>query len=170
MISLYIHLHFPFITVGSLLQECILSGMLSVTGKKVLHMDRNKYYGGESASLTPLSEVCMFDFCWAFVFQASFEILTIYLAVHAFKYTTWIISFWHSYAYDLFVFRCSSILENPQRSMVLNVHGTLTWFPNSLWPMVSICLFFQYLLSIKKTLHVTIVLLYVSMLAHLIKK
>ena len=38
-------------------QECILSGMLSVDGKKVLHMDRNKYYGGESASLTPLSEV-----------------------------------------------------------------------------------------------------------------
>jgi len=31
--------------------------MLSVSGKKVLHMDRNKYYGGESASLTPLEEV-----------------------------------------------------------------------------------------------------------------
>merc|ERR1712184_210117 len=26
-------------------------------GKKVLHMDRNKYYGGESASLTPLEEL-----------------------------------------------------------------------------------------------------------------
>ena len=26
-------------------------------GKKVLHMDRNKYYGGESASLTPLQDV-----------------------------------------------------------------------------------------------------------------
>ena len=38
-------------------QECILSGMMSVSGKKVLHMDRNKYYGGESASLTPLEEV-----------------------------------------------------------------------------------------------------------------
>ncbi|PVD24833.1 hypothetical protein C0Q70_15319 [Pomacea canaliculata] len=38
-------------------QECILSGMLSVTGKKVLHMDRNPYYGGESASLTPLDLV-----------------------------------------------------------------------------------------------------------------
>ena len=36
----------------SILQECILSGLLSVSGKKVLHMDRNKYYGGESASLT----------------------------------------------------------------------------------------------------------------------
>ena len=31
--------------------------MLSVSGKKVLHMDRNKYYGGESASITPLEEV-----------------------------------------------------------------------------------------------------------------
>ena len=39
------------------LQECILSGMLSVDGKKVLHMDRNKYYGGESASITPLGDV-----------------------------------------------------------------------------------------------------------------
>ena len=31
--------------------------MLSVSGKKVLHMDRNKYYGGESASLTPLEDL-----------------------------------------------------------------------------------------------------------------
>ena len=31
--------------------------MLSVSGKKVLHLDRNKYYGGESASLTPLDEL-----------------------------------------------------------------------------------------------------------------
>ncbi len=31
--------------------ECILSGLLSVDGKKVLHMDRNEYYGAESASL-----------------------------------------------------------------------------------------------------------------------
>jgi len=31
--------------------------MMSVSGKKVLHMDRNKYYGGESASLTPMEEV-----------------------------------------------------------------------------------------------------------------
>jgi len=30
---------------------------MSVSGKKVLHMDRNKYYGGESTSLTPLDEV-----------------------------------------------------------------------------------------------------------------
>ena len=33
------------------------TGMLSVSGKKVLHMDRNKYYGGESASLTPLEDL-----------------------------------------------------------------------------------------------------------------
>lgn len=39
------------------LQECILSGMLSVSGKRVLHMDRNNYYGGDSASITPLQEV-----------------------------------------------------------------------------------------------------------------
>lgn len=31
--------------------------MLSVSGRKVLHMDRNKYYGGESASITPLEEL-----------------------------------------------------------------------------------------------------------------
>jgi flavin-dependent dehydrogenase len=30
--------------------ECIISGLLSVAGMKVLHMDRNNYYGGESAS------------------------------------------------------------------------------------------------------------------------
>ena len=45
------------IVLGTGLTECILSGMLSVSGKKVLHMDRNKYYGGESASLTPLEEL-----------------------------------------------------------------------------------------------------------------
>lgn len=28
-----------------------MSGLLSVEGKKVLHMDRNDYYGGDSASL-----------------------------------------------------------------------------------------------------------------------
>ncbi|XP_026580464.1 rab GDP dissociation inhibitor beta-like, partial [Pseudonaja textilis] len=39
------------------LQECILSGIMSVNGKKVLHMDRNSYYGGESASITPLEDL-----------------------------------------------------------------------------------------------------------------
>lgn len=28
-----------------------MSGLLSVEGKKVLHMDRNDYYGGDAASL-----------------------------------------------------------------------------------------------------------------------
>uniref|UniRef100_A0A8C1MKU9 Rab GDP dissociation inhibitor n=1 Tax=Cyprinus carpio TaxID=7962 RepID=A0A8C1MKU9_CYPCA len=37
--------------------ECILSGIMSVNGKKVLHMDRNPYYGGESSSITPLEEL-----------------------------------------------------------------------------------------------------------------
>ncbi|XP_043934431.1 rab GDP dissociation inhibitor beta-like [Protopterus annectens] len=37
--------------------ECILSGIMSVSGKKVLHMDRNSYYGGESASVTPLEDL-----------------------------------------------------------------------------------------------------------------
>lgn len=45
------------IVLGTGLKECILSGMLSVSGKKVLHMDRNKYYGGESASITPLEDL-----------------------------------------------------------------------------------------------------------------
>lgn len=45
------------IVLGTGLKECILSGMLSVSGKKVLHVDRNKYYGGESASITPLQEL-----------------------------------------------------------------------------------------------------------------
>ena len=39
------------IVLGTGLKECILSGMLSVSGKKVLHIDRNSYYGGESASI-----------------------------------------------------------------------------------------------------------------------
>ncbi|XP_046554725.1 rab GDP dissociation inhibitor beta-like [Haliotis rubra] len=47
---------YDVIVLGTGLKECILSGMLSVSGKKVLHMDRNKYYGGESASMTPLED------------------------------------------------------------------------------------------------------------------
>jgi len=39
------------IVLGTGLKECIISGLLSVKGLKVLHMDRNDYYGGESASL-----------------------------------------------------------------------------------------------------------------------
>ncbi|TBU34493.1 rab GTPase activator [Dichomitus squalens] len=42
---------YDVIVLGTGLTECILSGLLSVEGKKVLHMDRNDYYGGDSASL-----------------------------------------------------------------------------------------------------------------------
>ncbi|XP_065206273.1 rab GDP dissociation inhibitor beta [Planococcus citri] len=45
------------VVLGTGLKECIISGMLSVSGKKVLHIDRNKYYGGESASITPLADL-----------------------------------------------------------------------------------------------------------------
>ncbi|CAG0885934.1 unnamed protein product, partial [Cyprideis torosa] len=45
------------VVLGTGLKECIISGLLSVSGKKVLHMDRNKYYGGESASMTPLEDL-----------------------------------------------------------------------------------------------------------------
>eukprot|EP01083_Nonionella_stella_P032634 89317_1 len=39
------------IILGTGLKECIVSGLLSVNGKKVLHMDRNDYYGAESTSM-----------------------------------------------------------------------------------------------------------------------
>ncbi|MBA0788716.1 hypothetical protein Gotri_000070 [Gossypium trilobum] len=43
---------YDVIVLGTGLKECILSGLLSVDGLKVLHMDRNDYYGGESTSLS----------------------------------------------------------------------------------------------------------------------
>ncbi|XP_047312017.1 guanosine nucleotide diphosphate dissociation inhibitor At5g09550 [Impatiens glandulifera] len=42
---------YDVVVLGTGLKECILSGLLSVDGLKVLHMDRNEYYGGESTSL-----------------------------------------------------------------------------------------------------------------------
>jgi Rab GDP dissociation inhibitor len=42
---------YDVIVCGTGLKECILSGLLSVSGKKVLHIDRNDYYGAECASL-----------------------------------------------------------------------------------------------------------------------
>jgi len=42
---------YDVIVLGTGLKECILSGLLSVKGKKVLHLDRNGYYGGDTASL-----------------------------------------------------------------------------------------------------------------------
>lgn len=42
---------YDFVVLGTGLVECILSSLLSMKGKKVLHMDKNDYYGGECASL-----------------------------------------------------------------------------------------------------------------------
>jgi len=39
------------IVMGTGLKECVISGLLSVKGKKVLHIDRNGYYGADCASL-----------------------------------------------------------------------------------------------------------------------
>lgn len=46
---------YDVIILGTGITECILSGLLSVNGKKVLHLDRNDYYGGDCASL-PLDQ------------------------------------------------------------------------------------------------------------------
>mmetsp|Transcript_21341 Transcript_21341/g.21469 ORF Transcript_21341/g.21469 Transcript_21341/m.21469 type:complete len:270 (+) Transcript_21341:100-909(+) len=40
------------IILGTGLTECIMSGLLSVKGMRVLHLDRNNYYGGDTASLS----------------------------------------------------------------------------------------------------------------------
>lgn len=42
---------YDVIILGTGMKECILSGLLSKDGKKVLHLDRNGHYGGECASL-----------------------------------------------------------------------------------------------------------------------
>ena len=39
------------IVLGTGLKECVISGLLSVKGKKILQVDRNGYYGGDGASL-----------------------------------------------------------------------------------------------------------------------
>jgi RAB protein geranylgeranyltransferase component A len=58
------------IVLGTGLTECVLSGLLSVEGKKVLHMDRNDYYGGDSASLN-LTQVCgRRDMCLELLIQS----------------------------------------------------------------------------------------------------
>ena len=38
--------------MGTGLTECIMSGLLSTQGKRVLHVDRNNYYGADTASLS----------------------------------------------------------------------------------------------------------------------
>lgn len=40
------------IIMGTGLTECTISGLLSVNGKRVLHLDRNSYYGADTASLS----------------------------------------------------------------------------------------------------------------------
>ena len=42
---------YDVIVLGTGLKECVLSGLLAVKGKKILHLDRNEYYGAETASL-----------------------------------------------------------------------------------------------------------------------
>ena len=43
---------YDVIVLGTSLTECILSGLLSVDGKKVLHIDKQDHYGGEAASVS----------------------------------------------------------------------------------------------------------------------
>ena len=59
------------VVLGTGLTECILSGLLSVEGKKVLHMDRNDYYGGDSASLN-LTQVCVYSAATSRDFQSCY--------------------------------------------------------------------------------------------------
>ncbi|TVY68673.1 Rab GDP-dissociation inhibitor [Lachnellula suecica] len=42
---------YDVVVFGTGLTECVLSGVLSVKGNKVLHIDRNDHYGGEAASV-----------------------------------------------------------------------------------------------------------------------
>lgn len=42
---------FDAIVLGTGLKEGIVSALLSVHGRKVLHIDRNDFYGGDCASL-----------------------------------------------------------------------------------------------------------------------
>ena len=42
---------YDVIVLGTGMKECVLAGLLSVNGKKVLQIDRNDYYGGQCASL-----------------------------------------------------------------------------------------------------------------------
>lgn len=42
---------YDVIVLGTGVKECILSGLLSVDKRKVLHMDKNDYYGAETSSL-----------------------------------------------------------------------------------------------------------------------
>lgn len=50
---------FDFVILGTGLTECILSGILSMEGNKVFHLDNNDHYGGDCASLN-LNQVTIF--------------------------------------------------------------------------------------------------------------
>ncbi|KAI0988283.1 hypothetical protein GJ496_011270 [Pomphorhynchus laevis] len=45
---------YDIIFLGTGLKECVLAGLLGKEGKKILHIDRNNYYGAETTSFTPL--------------------------------------------------------------------------------------------------------------------
>uniref|UniRef100_A0A3Q3XSA5 Rab GDP dissociation inhibitor n=1 Tax=Mola mola TaxID=94237 RepID=A0A3Q3XSA5_MOLML len=48
---------YDIVVLGTGLKECILSGLLSQSGKKVLHIDKNSYYGGQSAAISSLEQL-----------------------------------------------------------------------------------------------------------------
>ncbi|XP_037534791.1 rab GDP dissociation inhibitor beta [Nematolebias whitei] len=48
---------YDIIVLGTGLKECVLSGLMSLSGKKVLHIDKNPYHRGESVSISPLEEL-----------------------------------------------------------------------------------------------------------------
>ncbi|KAM8866878.1 rab GDP dissociation inhibitor beta isoform 1-T1 [Synchiropus picturatus] len=48
---------YDVIVLGTGLKECVLSTLLSLHGQRILHIDGNNYYGGESASVSPLEEL-----------------------------------------------------------------------------------------------------------------
>ena len=45
------NINYDVIALGTGLKECLLAGLLSLSGKRVLQIDRNSYYGSECASL-----------------------------------------------------------------------------------------------------------------------
>lgn len=43
---------YDYIVLGTGLVECIISSLLSKEGHRILHIDRNSYYGGACTSLS----------------------------------------------------------------------------------------------------------------------
>ncbi|KAK7916649.1 hypothetical protein WMY93_012410 [Mugilogobius chulae] len=48
---------YDVIVLGTGPKECILSGLMSLSGKKVLHIDNHPYHGGGSTSISPIEEL-----------------------------------------------------------------------------------------------------------------